>query len=108
MFDKVQTDLQQNMRRNGKDFVPCLKFIPSSMESSDNGGIESMSLSNMSRFRHLSSRNTPRASAREIERVEEDSLESICSSPNKKRNYGSQGQGQKPLKSSLTPQAAAE
>jgi hypothetical protein len=73
------------------------------MESSENGGIDSMSLSNMSRFRHLSSRNTPRASAREIERVEEDSLESICSSPNKKKNYSSLGQGIKPKMTPLTP-----
>ena len=80
MFDKVQNELSANLQKNGKNFVPTLKFIPSSMGSSDNDN--SMSIS--SRIRQISSRNTPGASAREIERVEEDSLESICSSANKK------------------------
>ena len=56
------------------------------MESSDVG--DSMSLSNISRFRHLSSRNSQRPSAREekITQVEEDSLESIQSPVNQRSN----------------------
>ena len=70
------------------------------MGSSDNENSMSMS----SRIRQISSRNTPRASTRQIDRVEEDSLESICSSPNKTALRKSAQSSVKAIKALKSPQ----